>query len=109
MTFFRCLHVAFFIALVSACTYLGESTQPAIHKIPTYQHDVIALENLATREIAYCYATLQFSAEECADKLQEKGYVRLTDIPRFTASDSALDSNTYPTRRWRSNNQIPRW
>lgn len=96
---------------LTACAYFKADTAsaPEKTKLPTYQHKVIALENLTTRVIAYCYATPEFSAEECAAELEKQNYVRLTDIPRFTAADSALEEGSYPTRRWRENNRAPRW
>ena len=105
-----------FLVMLSACAnsdYCGvkrmEELEPVVHTIDPYRHDFIALEHLSTREVVYCYTTMEFTAEECAEAFEEKGFVRLTDIPRFVASDSLLDQNTYPTRRWRSNNLIPRW
>ncbi len=96
---------------LTACASLKSNTASRADatQLPTYQHKVIALENLTTRVIAYCYATPEFSAEQCAAELETQGYVRLNDIPRFTAKDSTLEGGTYPTRRWRENNRVPRW
>ena len=98
------------LIFTAACTHF-KSVEPTVqtHQLPTYQEPVIALENLTTRVIAYCYATPEFSAEACAAELEKQNYVKLTDIPRFTASDSQLEEGSYPTRRWRSNNRAPRW
>ena len=92
-----------------ACAWLRGSERTEKTTLPTYQHQVIALENLNSRVIAYCYATPEFSAEECAAELEGYGYVRLNDIPRFTASDSRLNNTGYPTRRWREDNVVSRW
>ena len=69
----------------------------------------IALENLKTRVIAYCHDSEDFSAEECARDMEQRGYVRLTDIPKVTADKDFLTTGTYPTRRWRETDQVPRW
>lgn len=93
-----------------ACAYFrGDTRKQEPTRLPTYQHQVIALENLTSRVIAYCYATPEFSAEECAAELEEYGYVRLNDVPRFTAADSQLNDTGYPTRRWRDDNVFSRW
>ena len=67
------------------------------------------MQNLKTRVLVYCYKSEQVSVEQCAQTFEKKGYVRLTDIPRLSAEYDFLKSDTYPTRRWRKDEKIPRW
>ena len=71
--------------------------------------EVIALENLYTRVIAYCYTSAEYTAEECARALEKDAFVRLTEIPKFVADRDFLREGTYPTRRWRDEDFAPRW
>ena len=41
--------------------------------------------------------------------LEKDSFVRLTDLPKFVASRNFLTTGTYPTRRWREGDRIPRW
>ncbi len=94
----------------TACMFFKQETnEPVVHHLKAYQHDQIVLENLYTREIAYCKKTAEFSAEACASELEKKGFVKLTDIPKVTAADDFLGTGAYPTRRWRENDKVPRW
>ncbi len=81
---------------------------PTVQVAP-YQEDMIALQNPNTRVLAYCYQSAYYSAEYCAAEFEAKGFVRLTDIPRLVAEYDTLKADTYPTRRWRKDEQVPRW
>ena len=77
--------------------YSADNEIPAFEVVP-YKEDMIVLQNLKTRVLAYCYSSPSY-----------KGFVRLTDVPRLPAEYDALKADTYPTRRWRKDNKIPRW
>ena len=94
---------------ICGCAYQNKALAPEKHTVPFEHHQVLALENLYTREIAYCYANAEFSAEECAAELEQKGFVQLTEIPKVTAPRDFLSTGTYPTRRWREGDLVPRW
>lgn len=89
---------------ISACAHQNTNQEDNL-----LEEDVIALENLQTREVVYCYDSVQMSIEECAKYMENIGFMRLTDIPKFTADRNVLTSGTYPTRRWRETDRIPRW
>ena len=78
------------------------------HEVVPYQEDMIALQNLYTRVVAYCYSSAYYSAEHCAENFEKKGFVRLNEIPRVAAEYDKLKADTYPTRRWRKDELVPR-
>lgn len=69
----------------------------------------IGLQNIETREIAYCYNNSQSSAEDCAQYFESIGFIRMKYIPYKTANFDFLTVETYPTRRWRPHELTPRW
>ena len=89
------------------CSY--NQNEISTYDVLPYQEDMIVLQNLQTRVLAYCYTSPSYTAEYCAKEFEGKGFVRLTDIPRMTADHDVLKGNTYPTRRWRKEDQVPRW
>ena len=93
--------------MVFGCSYI--QTRQPVYKILPYQEDMIGLQNLETRVLVYCYNSDEITTEECAQEFEKRGYVRLTDIPRLAAEYDYLKSDTYPTRRWRKDEKIPRW
>lgn len=100
----------FLIWALSACTQVsdllwGPSEQAFIEMKAT---DVY-LQQPFTRVIAHCYASAEYAAESCAQSFEQKGYVRLKNIPYKTARYDFLTKDTYPTRRWRENERTPRW
>ena len=97
------------LAVLSGCSFQNNTQSEQPYQVQPYKQNVIALENLKTRIIAYCYASQDFSAEDCAHDLEQKGFVRLKDVPRVTADKDFLTTGTYPTRRWRETDVIPRW
>lgn len=80
-------------------------------KTPVYANDepVIALQNLKSRILVYCYSGENNSSETCAQYFEDQGYVRLRDIPYKPAEYDFLKTDTYPTRRWRDDELTPRW
>ena len=108
MKYMKMLCLGALVALISACSSPKEP--PVEHKIVPFEGpDVIALQNLKSRVLAYCYDSSDMWAEECAVKLEQEGYVRLKDIPSSPAEFDFLKSDTYPTRRWRREDRVPRW
>lgn len=69
----------------------------------------IALQNLETRELAYCYSNPDSTAESCAGFYEKQGFIRLREIPYKTANYDFLKVDTYPTRRWRDAEITSRW
>lgn len=88
-------------------TYQPQYT--ALREVEPYREGVIALQNLDTRVLVYCYNVPEFLAEDCARTFERKGFVRLQEIPRQTAKYDFLTGGTYPTRRWRNDELVPRW
>ena len=92
--------------LLSACSYSGTKTE--VIEAPQ-EESQITLQNLKTRVLIRCYNSAEVSAEKCAQLFEEKGFVRLKNIPSQTADYDLLKTNTYPTRRWREGEKNPRW
>lgn len=95
------------LIMLSGCVNYENETP--VYRILPYQDDMIGLQNLETRIIVYCYNSATITTEQCAREFENRGYVRLTDIPRLPAEYDYLKSDTYPTRRWRRDEKIPRW
>lgn len=73
------------------------------------EENTITLQEPKTRVLVKCYPNEYQPAEFCAHLFEEKGYVRLKDIPRQPAKYDFLKRNTYPTRRWRDGETTARW
>ncbi len=71
--------------------------------------DYIVLQNLQSRVVVECYTSERNPAEYCAQQFEQKGYVRLRNIPYKSANYDFLKTDTYPTRRWRDGENTPRW
>ena len=97
------------LALLNACAYEVQEPETVIKTVKAYQENVIALENLKTREVAYCYTSAEHTAEECALEMEKYAFVRLKEIPMVTAERNILSEGTYPTRRWREKDRVSRW
>ena len=95
------------LLVIAGCSVFSY-TKPTYQVLP-YQENMIGLQNLNTRVLVYCYNSEHYTAEQCADEFENRGFVRLTNIPRFTAEHDYLKSDTYPTRRWRKDEKAPRW
>jgi len=94
-------------AFSAGCSF--KSAEPQSYYILPYQEDVVALQNLSNRILVYCYPSDDYSAGQCAEKFESQGFVRLKNIPKFTADNDFLKGDTYPTRRWRKDEKFPRW
>ena len=98
----------FFIPFIMVAGCSIHKNEPTYKALP-YQESMIGLQDLQSRTLVYCYASKAYTVEQCARKFEEKGFVRLTNIPRFPAQYDTLKADTYPTRRWRKDEKIPRW
>lgn len=72
-------------------------------------NETIILQQPVTREVFYCESDEYVSAAVCAAELEEMGFVRLTDKSVFPGKDDLLQKGSYPPRRYRDNQNIPRW
>lgn len=94
--------------LAAGCRTEEPVTIPEYDVMP-YRPDTVALQNLQSRVLVYCYDSPESTAQECAEKFEKDGYVRLKDIPSRPAQYDFLTEGTYPTRRWRNGELVSRW
>ena len=88
------------IALLTGCTQA---------LIPQGDAEIV-MQQPVTREIFVCMDTDESSADECAYAMEKKeGFVRLKDKSVFTGKDDIPRPDSYPTRRFREDQNIPRW
>lgn len=71
--------------------------------------DVIVLQNPDNRVIVYCLKDGYQTTTKCAKAFEKQGFVRLKNIPYKVAKYDFLQTDTYPTRRWRDGEITPRW
>lgn len=71
--------------------------------------ETIILQHPVTREVFYCESGDGFSATICAAELEEQGFVRLKDKAVFPGHRDVVEPGTYPPRRFREKQDIPRW
>ncbi|MBE6450731.1 MAG: hypothetical protein E7016_02070 [Alphaproteobacteria bacterium] len=101
------LSVLALMLVATGCAY-NKNHEPVYEVLP-YQESMIGLQNLQNRVVVYCYHSDTYTAEQCADYFENMDFIRLNDIPKFTAEYDSLKADTYPTRRWRKDERIPRW
>ena len=68
----------------------------------------VIMQNLNTRVIAYCRGT-PIEVESYVNRLENSCYRRLNEIPSIPAKYDILKPGSYPTRRWREGELVPRW
>lgn len=73
-----------------------------------YDSNQVIMENLNTRVLAYCRGS-QEEIEMCVATLEDSCYTRLSEVPYVAAKYDSLTTGTYPTRRWRNGQNVPRW
>ncbi len=91
--------------------------QPCVQPMPTYYDDIsevtvaegVLLIHPLTRAKVLCFDQSGLSAVDCAERFRSEGYVLITDVPQFAGRYDFLKEGTYPTRRWRKGEHIPRW
>ncbi len=94
------------LSIFTIAMFFAMITAAIAHSAETYR---IGLQNIYTKDRIYCYNSKHYSADECASYYESKGYTRITNLPYKTAKYDFLTVDTYPTRRWRSNELTPRW
>ena len=72
-------------------------------------NETVILQHPVTREVFYCESDEEVPAAECAAALEEEGFVRLTDKSLFPGKDDLMQKGSYPSRRFRDHQNIPRW
>lgn len=91
--------------------------QPCEQPMPTYYDNIsetevaegILLIHPLTRAKVLCFDQQGWSAVGCAEQFRAAGYILVTDIPQFAGRYDFLREGTYPARRWRKDEHIPRW
>ncbi len=73
-----------------------------------YFRNQVVLQDPNTRILAYCRGPEE-AVEKCVKRLENSCYVRLSNIPRMSAKYDTLKRGVYPSRRWRSGENVPRW
>ena len=88
----------------------------AAQRVYNAKLDRILLIHPESREMVSCSSEtltttgiLSDSVEICAERAERLGFVRVTDIPRFTAPDDNFSQANYPSRRFRGVDPTPRW
>ncbi|MFI3242031.1 MAG: hypothetical protein R3Y43_05640 [Alphaproteobacteria bacterium] len=96
------------ILLLSSCVIKKD---PVIANKPKYGNlqNMIELQNPNTRDVVFCIKDENKTAEECAVVFEKYGFVRIKNIPYKPAKYDLLQTDTYPTRRWRDGEKTPRW
>ncbi len=69
------------------------------------EHCVVVLQHPQGRDLVRCMNT----DLTCIQSYEKLGYVQLRYTPHFAGSKDVEMPSDYPARRWRSNNNIPRW
>lgn len=72
---------------------------------PMGNGSVIVLQNPMTRELVRC----DFTDYNCVGSFESQGYVQLRAAPHFAGYNDVPSATDYPPRRYRDNNNIPRW
>ena len=80
------------------------------------QEDRIILQHPVSREISVCDSktftkngVISDEVETCARELEEFGFVRVTNKPRFVNEDLDKYGSVYPYRLYHHNDLTPRW
>ena len=91
--------------------------QPCEQPMPTYYDDIselaiddgVLLIHPLTRTKVLCLEQPGMSVFDCVNTFRSEGYVLITDVPQFAGRYDLLQEGTYPTRRWRKGENVPRW
>ncbi len=91
--------------------------RPCEQPMPTYYEDVseqISAEGAVlihpyTRAKVLCLDQPGMDVFSCVDTFRSEGYILITDIPQFAGRYDLLQEGTYPARRWRRGENVPRW
>lgn len=66
---------------------------------------IIILQHPTNRDLVKC----SFNNTTCLSSYEAQGYVQLRNAPHFAGYNDVPAESDYPSRRWRDNNNIPRW
>lgn len=66
---------------------------------------LIILQHPVNRDLVKC----EFGDSSCLSMYETQGYVQLRNAPHFAGYNDVPSDSDYPARRWRENNNIPRW
>lgn len=83
--------------------YPYAGTQPVQNQMGA--GSVVVLQHPMTRELVRC----DFTDYNCIGSYESQGYVQLRAAPHFAGSNDIPSDTDYPPRRYRDNNNIPRW
>ena len=89
----KILGFASLLALLAGCSHQEEMP---VKNVPLFQDEVIALQNLNSRVVVYCFTSADYQANDCAKRFESQGFVRLRDIPKLPAEFDFLKGDTYP-------------
>lgn len=90
---------------ISAADIEGEFPDVLNNK---YYPNQVVMQNLQTRVLAYCRGNNEQIAE-CIERLECAGYTQLRNVPTMSSKYDALKAGSFPTRRWRNGETVPRW
>lgn len=92
------------LLLISACSYsyVERISEPPLP---------ITLRHNFTRAVVRCPYSYQNPNQhlECAQELEAQGYVKIEQTAHLPAKYDFAVEGSYPTRRWREGEVIPRW
>lgn len=71
----------------------------------TEDSSIVIMQHPSNRDLVKCGN----SDNQCVLSYQSAGYVQLRNAPHFAGHNDVPSDSDYPTRRWRDNNDIPRW
>ncbi|NCB49347.1 MAG: hypothetical protein EOM53_01520 [Alphaproteobacteria bacterium] len=71
----------------------------------TLKLTTVELQHPVLRDVVSC----SYEDSKCISKYENQGYVQLKDKPKFTGKGDIPSQKGYPTRKWRDNNNIPRF
>lgn len=94
---------------LTACSGSKQKQTDTIYLQASQAPNMIILQEIKSGDLVCCRDTEYSTAEECARALEKECFVRVKDLPYRTAKYDFLTTDTYPTRRWRENEEAPRW
>lgn len=99
------MYLAKISVIIGVCAVVLVSAKSALSALDGN----IGLQHPYDRTVVHCASNSKYSAEDCAQYFEAKGFVRFRNIPYKTAGYDLLKVDTFPTRRWRESEKTPRW
>ena len=87
--------------------YMAAGGFPYVENNKYFPNQVV-MEHLNTWVLAFCRGS-EYEIEDCVARLEMSCYTRINEIPYMAAKYDTLKTGTYPTRRWRNGENVPRW